>query len=108
MSASELGSITRASLPWSPFCLEGVLELGDAVEVVGERVLVAADDHQDVVDAGGDRLFDDVLDRRLVDDGQHLFRHRLGGGEEAGAEPGCGDDGLDGGIGHELERTQAM
>ena len=87
--------------------LERVLELGDPVEVVGERVLVAADDHQDVVDAGCDRLFDDVLDRGLVDDGKHLLRHRLGGGEEAGAEPGGGDDGLDG-NGHELDRNENM
>jgi hypothetical protein len=41
-----------------------------------------------------DRLFDDVLDRRLVDDGQHLFGHRLGGGKEPRAETRSGDDGL--------------
>ena len=32
-----------------------------------------ADDHQDVGDAGGDRLLDHVLDHRGVHDGQHLF-----------------------------------
>ena len=39
-------------------------------------------------------LLDHVLDRRLVDDRQHLLRLRLGGGEEPGAQPGGGDDGL--------------
>ena len=40
------------------------------------------------------RLLHHVLDGRLVDDRQHLLRLRLGGGEEAGAQPGGGDDGL--------------
>ena len=47
-----------------------------------------------------DGLFDDVLDRRLVDDGQHLLRHRLRGGEEAGAESGGRNDGLEALVGH--------
>ncbi len=66
------------------------LELGHRVEVVGDRVLVAADDDEDVVDPGVRSLFDDVLDRRLVDDGQHLFRHRLRRGKESSPSPAAG------------------
>ena len=43
---------------------------------------------------GGDGLFDRVLDDRLVDQRQHLLRLRLGGGQEAGAPAGGGEDGL--------------
>ena len=68
------------------------LELADPVEVVLERRLVAAGDHEHVVQAGRDGLLDDVLDGRLVDDRQHLLRHRLGRGQEAGAETGDRDD----------------
>jgi hypothetical protein len=71
------------------------LELGDRVEVVGDVVLVAPQDDEDVIDARAHRLFDDVLDRGLVDDGEHLLRHRLGRGKEARAEAGGGDDGFD-------------
>ena len=41
-----------------------------------------------------DRLLDDVLDRRLVDDRQHLLRLAFVAGQEARAEPGGGDDRL--------------
>ena len=71
------------------------LELGDRVEMVRQRVLVATDDHQDVADAGGDRLLDDILDRGLVDDREHLLRCRLGRGEETRSQAGGGDDCLD-------------
>jgi hypothetical protein len=74
--------------------LEGLLELRDVVEVVLERVLVAPGDHEHVGEARVDGLFHDVLDRRLVDDGEHLLRHRLGRGEEARAQPCGGDHGL--------------
>src|SRR5690606_17657165 len=73
---------------------ELLLELDAAVEVVLEAALVAPGDDEDVVDAGPHRLLHDVLDGRLVDDRQHLLGLRLGGGQEAGAETGSGDDGL--------------
>ena len=79
--------------------LERRLELVVAVEVVLERALVAPGDHQHVVEAGRDGLLDDVLDRRLVDDRQHLLGRRLGGRQEAGAEAGGRDDSLGDGIG---------
>ena len=50
--------------------------------------LVAPGDEDEVLDAGLARLVDHVLDQRPVDHGQHLLRHRLGGGKEAGAETG--------------------
>ena len=59
-----------------------------------DRVLAAAGDEDDVVDAGGERLFDAVLDDRLVDERQHLFRLRLGRREEARAEARGGKHGL--------------
>jgi hypothetical protein len=71
-----------------------VLELVRVIEVVLDRALAAAVDQHDLLDAGGDRLLDDELDRRRVDDGQHLLGDGLGGGQEAGAQTGGGDHGL--------------
>ena len=53
---------------------------------------------------GGDRFLDAVLDDRLVDERQHFFRLRLGGGEKAGAETGGGKDGFSDGS-HERNRN---
>ena len=75
------------------------LELDRDVEVILDRVLAAAGDEDDVVDAGRDRFFDAVLDDRLVDERQHLFRLRFGGREEARAEAGGGEDGFADGRG---------
>ena len=91
----ELGD--RAYLPQlvdRAGALEQILELERAVEVVLDRALASAGDDEYVVDAGGDRLFDHVLDDRLVHDRQHLFRLRLGGGQEPRAETRGRNDGL--------------
>jgi hypothetical protein len=77
-----------------PLGLQEVLELHGPVEVVLDRTLPAASDDQDLGDPGPDGLLDHVLDRRLVDDRQHLLGLRLGGRQEAGAHAGRGDDGL--------------
>ena len=69
------------------------LELVGDVEMILDRHLAAAGDHDEMLDSGRARLLDRVLDDRLVDHGQHLLRHRLGGGKEAGAEAGDGEDG---------------
>ena len=75
--------------------LLGILEEVDrAVEVVDNRALAAAGDHDHLLDSARDRLFDAVLDCRLVDQGQHLFRLRLGHGQEARAETGGREDRL--------------
>src|SRR2546421_3821962 len=74
--------------------LEHRLQLGLAVEVVLDRSLAPTVHHEDVADAGADRLFDDVLDGRAVDDGQHLFGDALARRQEARPQPGGGDHGL--------------
>ena len=62
------------------------LDLVRLVEVIFDGALAAAGDEDHFGDAGCHGFFDRVLDQRLVDDGQHLLRARLGGGEEPGAE----------------------
>src|SRR5690606_23994754 len=74
--------------------LQGGLELPGAVEVVLDRVLVAPGDQEYVVQPGPGGLFHDVLDGRLVDDRQHLFRRGLGRREESRAQPRDRDHGL--------------
>ena len=73
---------------------ERLLELRRPVEMVLDRALPAARDDEDVGDPGSDGLFDDVLDGRLVDQGQHLLGRGLGRRQEPGPEPGRGDHGL--------------
>src|SRR5260370_7529468 len=59
---------------------------------VFDGVFSLAGNDDDVLDCGSDALLGDVLNLRLVDDGEHFFRLRLGGGEEARAESrGRGD-----------------
>src|SRR5699024_7001738 len=70
------------------------------VEMVLERSLVAPGDHEDIAEAGIDGLFDDVLDRRLVDDGEHLLGGGLGRRKESGSQTGDGDHGLANGTLH--------
>ena len=59
------------------------------IEVVFDGILAFAGDDNDVFDPGSDALFGHVLNLRLVHDGEHFFRLRLGGGQEARAES-CG------------------
>src|SRR5690606_31398637 len=61
------------------------LELGGAVEMVFDGALVAPRDEDQVGDPGRDGLFDRVLYQRLVENGQHLFGHGLGGRQKARA-----------------------
>ena len=63
-----------------------MLKLERAVEMVDDRALAAAGDHDDLLDSARDRLLNAVLDRRLVDERQHLFWLRLGDREEARAK----------------------
>jgi hypothetical protein len=53
-----------------------------------DRGLVAAGDEDEMLDPGGPRLVDHVLHHGAVDHVHHLLRHRLGGGQEPGAEAG--------------------
>jgi hypothetical protein len=65
---------------------EAVLQLEEAVEVVLDGALGRGGDQHHLLDARLDGALDDVLDHWLVDDRQHLFRHRLGGRQEARTE----------------------
>ena len=69
--------------------LQQRLQLEAVVEVVLDGSLLAARHDDDLLDASGDRLFDRVLDDRLVDQRQHLLGLCLGGRQEPGAPP-CG------------------
>ena len=71
-----------------PLLLEEALELERQVEVILDRPLLAGGDDDHLLDAGGDRLFDRVLDDRLVDEGQHLLGLCLRRGQEPGAPAG--------------------
>ena len=71
---------------------EKAFELDRDVEVILDRVLAAAGDQEDVVDARRDRFLDAVLDDRLVHQRQHFLGLRFGGREETRAESGGGED----------------
>ena len=62
--------------------------------MVFHDALAAAGDDEDLLDAGGDGLLHDVLDGRLVHNGEHLLGHGLCGGQHAGAQACRGDDGF--------------
>ena len=62
--------------------------------MVLDHALVAPGDENEMLDPGLARLVDDVLHDRAVDDGEHLLRDRLRGGEKTGAETGDGEDGF--------------
>src|SRR5260370_6136192 len=67
-----------------------------------DDALVAAGDEDEMLDAGFFGLVDHILDQWLVDDGQHFLWHRLGGGQDAGAEAGDRKNGFTdfhGGVG---------
>ena len=70
---------------------QDLLQLEVAVEVVLEGPLAATGDEQDVLEPGGNRLLDDVLDGGLVDDREHLLRRRLRCRQEPRAESSSGD-----------------
>jgi hypothetical protein len=58
------------------------------------RPFSLAGDYNDVLDSRLDRFLHDVLNGRLVDDGQHFFGHRFGCRQETGTESGSRDNGL--------------
>ena len=63
--------------------LQHLFQLVADVEVVFDRALAAARDHDDLVAAGSHRFLDAVLDDGLVHQRQHFLGLRLGGGQEA-------------------------
>src|SRR5262245_520162 len=79
----DLGQLVRLAA-----IVQEVLELEVRVEVILDRALAATGHDDDLRETRGHRLLDDVLDHRLVDEREHLFRLRFGRGKESGAEPG--------------------
>ena len=66
-----------------------LLEVGGVIEIVFDRAFAAVGDDQDLLDAGGDRFLDDVLDDGLVNQGQHLLGDALRVGQQSRPES-CG------------------
>src|SRR6185369_818186 len=69
-------------------------ELVGFVEMILDGSLVASGDEDHVGNSRCRRLLDRILDQRLVDDRQHLFRACLGHGQESRAESGYRKHGL--------------
>ena len=88
------GPADLLQLPLLAGPLQALLQLGVVVEVVVHSGLGPVGHHQDILDAGVYRLLDDILDHRLVHQGEHLLGNRLGGGQHPGPQPGCGNDGF--------------
>ena len=63
-----------------------------AIKVVFNRAFPPARDDQDVFNTRVDEFLNDVLNRRFVNNGHHLFGQGFGGGQHATAVPGCGND----------------
>lgn len=73
---------------------EETFERWSGIEMIFDGILSFAGDDDDVLDAGGDALFRDVLNLRLINYGEHFFGLRFGGGKKTRAESGGGEDGL--------------
>ena len=69
-------------------------QLRAAVKVILNDALVAAQNDEDIGDAGTHSFFHQILDGRLVHNGEHLLGHGLCGGQHAGAQACRGDDGF--------------
>ena len=63
-----------------------------------QRGLAAAGDHAELLDAGGARLLDRVLDQRLVDDRQHFLGVALVAGRKRVPRPATGSTALRNGF----------
>ena len=72
--------------------LERFHQGGGDVEVILDNSFSAVGDDEDICDARGDSLLDDVLDSGLVHDGEHFLRHGLCSREYSCTQTGGGDD----------------
>ena len=77
---------------------QGLLQLILQVEVVLDRILVAAGHEDEMLDPGLARLVDHQLDGRPVHDREHLLRNSLGGRQKARTETGNREDGFANGF----------
>ena len=71
-----------------------VLELVIDVEIILDDRLAAPRHEDEMLDPGLDRLVDDMLQNRCVDDGQHFLRHALGGRQKRVPSPATGNTAL--------------
>ena len=92
VDVGQLGDVAHLGLLALTARLRQVeLELERPIEVVFEGALPPPGDDEDVGDAGPDRLLDDVLDGRFVDEREHLLGLRFGRRKEPRAQPGRRD-----------------
>ncbi len=88
--------VLLAPLAQRGFKLEG------AVKMIVDRALAPARHKEELLDACRLGLLDGVMNKRLVDDRQHLLGHRLGRRQKPGAQPGDRENGLADRFVHEL------
>src|ERR1700735_5433759 len=69
------------------------------VKMIGDNMLAAASDEDELLNPGLPRLLDGVLDHRFVHHRQHFLGDSLGGGQEAGSHACHGKDGFADGSG---------
>ncbi len=76
------------------FFLEHLFKFTRIIEMVFDRPLIPTGHENNLLNSGGDHLLDNVLDDRLIDNGEHFFRlgdcHR----QKPRAETGHGNDDL--------------
>ena len=94
----DVGKVRDAQALLQHFFLAGggqlFFQLGAAVKVILDDALVAAQNDQNVRDAGLDGFLHQILDGGLIHDGKHPLGHGLGGGQHTGAQTGGRDDSL--------------
>ncbi|MNZ92384.1 hypothetical protein D3C78_1114080 [compost metagenome] len=74
--------------------LKRMLQLKGDIEVILDRSFSFACHDDDILNAGFDCFLHNVLNRWLVNDWKHLFRHRFCCRQETGSKSGCRDNGF--------------
>ncbi|MNF15023.1 hypothetical protein D3C80_2174510 [compost metagenome] len=64
------------------------------VEMILDGTFPFSGYNDDILDAGGNRFFHDVLDRGFVDDGQHFLGHGFGRRQETRSQTGSRNNGF--------------
>ncbi len=73
---------------------KGAIKLEVQIEMILDHGLAASGDEHEMLDAGGARLIDDVLDHRPVDDREHFLGNGLRRRQKSCAEAGYRKHGL--------------
>ena len=69
-------------------------QLGRIIEMIFDGILAAAGNDDDVFDARGEALLDDILNQGLIDNGKHFLGLGFGGREKPRAQACGGEDGF--------------